>query len=94
MKNNNKNKIIKELIEWELFRRSINKEDITIDYTNKKIIKNNREVSLKINEGFLNSFTLSRLFNLKGGNSYFLARSFVEAGIEIPKEVFVGIFGK
>ncbi len=107
LKNNNKNIIIKDLVEWELFRHNISKKDFTIDYSNKKIIKNarkskipgtnsvgNKEISLKINEGFLNSYTLNRLFNLKSGDSYFLARSFVEAGIEIPKEVFVGIFGR
>ena len=92
--NNNKNSIIKDLVEWELFRHNINKNEFTIDLPNKKIIKNNKEISLKINEGFLNSYTLNRLFNLKSGDSYFLARSFVEAGIEIPKEVFVGIFGR
>jgi len=94
LKNNDKQKIFKDLVEWELFRHNINKEEFTIDFSNKKITKNNREVSLKINEGFLNRFTLNRLFNLKSGDSYYLAKCFVEAGIEVPKEVFVGIFGK
>jgi len=94
IKNNEKNKIIKDLIEWELFKHGVTKKEFTIDYSNKKILKNNKEVSLKINEGFLNSYTLGRLFNLKAGNSYYLAKCFVEAGIEIPKEVFVGVFGK
>jgi len=82
LKNNGRTKIFKD------------KEEFTIDFSNKKILKNNKEVSLKMNEGFLNSFTLNRLFNLKAGNSYYLAKSFVEAGVEIPKEVFVGLFGK
>ena len=94
LKNNGRTKIFKDLVEWELFRHSIDKEEFTIDFSNKKILKNNKEVSLKMNEGFLNSFTLNRLFNLKAGNSYYLAKSFVEAGVEIPKEVFVGLFGK
>jgi hypothetical protein len=91
---NNKGKIIKDLVEWELFRHCINKEEFTIDVSNKKILKNNKMVSLRMNEGFLNSFTLGRLFGLRSGNSYYLAKCFVEAGVEIPKEVFVGIFGK
>ena len=103
---NNKNQIFRDLIEWELFRHNINKEEFTIDFSNKRIIKINnnartrspnsvgKEVSLRMNEGFLNSFTLARLFNLKSGDSYYLAKCFVEAGIEIPKEVFVGVFGK
>ena len=92
---NNKNNVFRDLIEWELFRHNINKEEFTMDYPNKKIINksNNKEVSLKINEGFLNGFTLARLFNLKSGDSYYLAKAFVEAGIEVPKEVFVGVFG-
>jgi len=90
---NNKNQIFRDLVEWELFRHGINKEEFTIDFSNKKIMKGNKEVSLRMNEGFLNSFTLGRLFNLKSGDSYYLAKCFVEAGIEIPKEVFVGVFG-
>ena len=93
---NNKNQIFRDLVEWELFRHGINKEEFTIDFSNKKIINknNNKEVSLRMNEGFLNSFTLNRLFNLKAGDSYYLAKGFVGAGIDIPKEVFVGVFGK
>ena len=91
--NNSKNSIFKDLIEWELFRHNISDKEFTIDYSNKKVLKNNKPVSLKMNEGFLNSFTLSRIYNLKSNDSYYLAKCFVEAGIEIPKEVFVGMFG-
>ena len=93
---NNKNRVFRDLIEWELFRHNINKEEFTIGYNDKKILNNktNKEVSLRMNEGFLNSFTLARLFNLKSGDSYYLAKCFVEAGIEVPKEVFVGVFGR
>ncbi len=90
---NNKNRIFKDLVEWELFRHSINKDEFIIDFSNKKILKKDKEISLRMNGGFLNSFTLERLFNLRQGNSYYLAKCFVEAGIEIPKEVFVGMFG-
>lgn len=90
---NNKNQVFGDLIEWELFRHNINKEEFTIDFSNKKVLKNNKEISLKMNDGFLNSFTLARLFNLKSGDSYYLAKCFVEAGIEVPKDVFVGMFG-
>ena len=92
--NNSKNRIFKDLIEWELFRHNIDKNDFTIDFGNKKIMKNNKMVSLRMNEGFLNSFTLSRLFNITSNDSYYLAKCFVEAGIEVPKEIFVGVFGK
>mgnify|MGYP001617199040 CR=1 FL=1 len=91
---NNKNNVFRDLIEWELSRHNINKEEFTIDFLNKTILKNNKGISLRMNEGFLNSFTLERLFNLKSGDSYYLAKCFVEAGIEVPKEVFVGVFGR
>jgi hypothetical protein len=93
--NNNKSRIFKDLIEWELHRHNIDKEEFVIDYSNKRLIKknSNKEVSLRINEGYLNSFTMDRIFRLQGGESYFLAKCFIEAGIGIPKEVFVGMFG-
>jgi len=93
---NNKNQVFRDLVEWEMFRHNINNNEFSIDFNNKKIINknnNNKEISLRMNEGFLNSFTLARLFNLKSGDSYYLAKCFVEAGIEIPQEVFVGVFG-
>ena len=116
---NGKNGVIKGLVEWELFRHNINKDEFDIDFINKKILKcsknsenflahkksrsdflvNKKEVSLAINEGFLNSYTLARLLDFKFGYDaekagLELAKYFVEAGIEVPKEVFVGIFGK
>lgn len=95
LKNNAREKVIRELVEWEMFRHNINKEEVTIDYSNKKIINKNtnKEVSLRMNEGFLNSFTLARLFNIRGNDGYYLAKCFVEAGIGVPKDVFVGLFG-
>ena len=94
LKNNNKNQIVKDLVEWELFRNNIDKKEFIINFNDKKIKKKNKEVSLKLNEGFLNSYTLNRLFSLKSDDSYYLAKCFVEAGVEVPKEVFVGMFSK
>ena len=94
LKKNNKHSVFRDLVEWELFRHNIDNKEFFIDFDNKKIMKDNKEVSLRINEGFLNSFTLNRVFGLRAGNSYHLAKCFVEAGIEIPKEVFVGVFGR
>ncbi|MBL7054170.1 hypothetical protein ISS05_00240 [Candidatus Woesearchaeota archaeon] len=96
---NYKEKILKNLVEWEFLRYDVDKSEFSVDFLNKKVSKGNREVSLKLNEGLLNSFTLGRLlrFRFKGDereDGYNLAKAFVEAGIEIPKEVFVGIFSK
>ena len=97
--NNNKNKIISDLIEWELFKFGIDKEEFSIDLNNAKIQKNRKRVALFINEGFMCGLTLKNLLNfeLEGdeqNDGYRLARTFVEAGIKVPQEVFVGIFSK
>jgi len=92
--NNNQDDIIKDLVRWEMFKHNIDGTEFNVNFNNKKIMKGNKEVSLRLNEGFLNSYTLRRLFNLKKEDSYYLAKCFVEAGIEIPKEVFVGMFGE
>lgn len=97
--NNEKNKIINDLIEWELFRFDINKEEFLIDLNNKKIQKNKKNVVLLINDGFMCNLTLKNLLDFKTEgdeqtDGYRLARAFVEAGIKVPQEVFVGIFSK
>lgn len=94
LKNNNKNQIVKDLVEWELLRHNIDKKEFIVNFNDKKIKKKNKEISLKLNEGFLNSYTLNRLFSLKSNDSYYLAKCFVEAGVEVPKEVFVGMFSE
>jgi len=93
-----KNKIINELVEWELFRHDIDKNEFLID-NSCKVLKKDKEVSLKLNEGLLNSYTLGRLlrFRFTGEereDGFRMAKYFVEAGIEVPKEVFVSIFDK
>ena len=97
--NNEKNKIINDLIEWELFRFDIDKEEFLIDLNNKKIQKNKKNVVLLINDGFMCNLTLKNLLDFKTEgdeqtDGYRLARAFVEAGIKVPQEVFVGIFSK
>ena len=94
---NDKEKIMKNLVEWEFFRHNIGKEEFFVDFSNKKVIKGKKEVSLKLNEGLLNSYTLGRLlkFRFRGEereDGFRLAKAFVEAGLEVPKEVFVGMF--
>lgn len=52
-----------------------------------------------INNGYMCNLTLKNLFGFKAEDDeetdgYRLARAFVEAGIKVPQEIFVGIFGK
>ena len=99
IENNNKNKIINDLIEWEFSKFGISKEEFSIDLNNMKIQKNKKDVALLINDGFMCSLTLKNLLEFKPEgdeeiDGYRFARAFVEAGIKVPQNVFVGLFGK
>ena len=99
IESNNKNKIINDLIEWELFKFGINKEEFLIDLNNLKIQKNKKDVALLINDGFMCNLTFKNLLEFKPEgdeqtDGYRLARTFVEAGIKIPQDIFIGLFGK
>lgn len=99
VENNDKNKIICELIEWELFRFGVNKSEFLIDLNEKNVKKNKKNIALNINDGFICNVTLKNLLEFKSegdeqNDGYRLARAFVEAGIKVPQDVFVGLFGK
>lgn len=97
--NNEKNKIVNDLIEWEFHKFGISKEEFSLDLINRKIQKNKRGIVLVINDGFMCSHTLKKMLDFKAEgdeetDGYRLARAFVEAGIKVPQEVFIGLFGK
>ena len=99
LENNDKNRIINDLIGWELFRFGVNSKEFSIGLNEKKIQKNKKNVALMINEGFMCSITLKNLLEFKAEgdeqtDGYRLARAFVEAGIKVPQEVFIGLYGK
>jgi len=92
-------KIMSHLIEWELYRFGVDKNGFSIDLSNKKIQKNNKNVAFLINDGFMCSPTLKNLLEFKIENdeqadAYRLARAFVEAGIKVPQEIFIGVYQK
>lgn len=96
---NQKNRIINDLIEWELYRFGIDKNNFLIDLGNKRIQKSNKNVAFLINDGFMCSLTLKNLLEFKAegdeqADAYRLARAFVEAGIKVPQEIFIGVFSK
>lgn len=91
--------VIANLIEWEAFKFGINKDEFIIDLSGKKIQKNKKDIALAINDGFMCNLTLKNLLEFKPegdeqSDGYRLARAFVEAGIKIPKEIFIGLFNK
>lgn len=99
IENNDKNKIINDLVEWELFKFNINKQEFSIDLSTIKIQKKKKNVALLINDGFMCELTLKSLLKFKPEgdeqtDGYRFARVFVEAGIKVPQEIFVGLFNK
>lgn len=97
--NNPKNKIINDLIEWELFKHGVSRREFLIDLNNMEIQKNKKNIAIFINEGFMCNATLKNLLEFKPEgdeetDGYRLARAFVEAGVKIPQEIFIGLFGK
>lgn len=98
LKENNIETIIKDLIKWELARHHVLKDDFLIDIDNKKIKKEGKDVVMIINQGFMCGTTLRNLLEFKTANEEQdgrrFARAFVEAGIQVPEEIFTGLFGK
>lgn len=99
IENHDKNKVILDLVGWELFKFGISRQEFTIDFENAIIQKNKNNAALMINEGFMCSLTLKNLLEFKAegdeqADGYGLAKVFVEAGINVPQEIFVELFGK
>lgn len=99
MKNNENNGIINDLIGWEFFKFGINKKEFSVDLNKSAVIRSKKNVALHINEGFMCDHTLRNLteFKITGdeeSDGFRLARAFVETGIKVPKEIFVGFFNK
>ena len=96
---NNAKTIIRDLIHWELHKFGIETGIFLVDLESYKVKKNKREVVFAINEGFMCGPTLRNLLEFKPtddeqADGFRLARAFVEAGIKIPQEIFIGLFGK
>ena len=96
---NDASKIIKDLIEWEFYKFDVDRQRFSVDLTNKIIQIHNKNTVLLINEGFMCNLTLKNLLefeskNNEENNGYRLARSFVEAGIKVPQDIFVGLCQK
>lgn len=99
VQDNEANKIIKDLVEWELLNFNVNRDEFSIDLGNKTLQKHKKKAVLVMNDGFMCSLTLSNLLEFKpeadeDNNGYSFARAFVEAGIKVPQDVFIGLFAK
>lgn len=93
-------KIIKDMINWEFYKHGISNAEFDVELEVPIIKRSGREVCIKINEGFLCGFYLESLINFRKVEleedeeiaGYNLAKAFVDAGINIPQDVFIKIF--
>ena len=57
-----------------------------------------KKIAIAMNEGFLTNYAIKKILRFEAfdeeEDGYLLAKLFVEAGINIPKEIFVGFFRK
>lgn len=106
--------IVRALFEWTLCQHGFMKDPLIQKkwlYNNGKIIADpekctlstkKRDVTLKINEGYMNAFTLKELLVIRLNKNLdeprqaatILAKAFVNAGIAIPQNVFIDVFQK
>jgi len=92
----NLKEIFFDLVRWEIKRHKL--ENIYFDSENISVMKNSKGIIIKMNEGYLYGKRIKEIINFiaVGDDEYFIGKEFAElfvkAGIDIPKELFVGLF--
>jgi hypothetical protein len=104
-----KREIIGDLVRYELFLRGFEikenlaeKEGVIFDFKKLKVFDSSMDerIVIEMNEGFLCNYTIGKLPNFKPEDDdehivgIKLAKAFLEAGLNVPKEIFVDYFGK
>jgi hypothetical protein len=100
--------VVCELAEFELIRHGFRRQENAI--VNGRVVfepetlraihgKTGKSAVIALNEGFLCKETLHSLINFRFDSDekelgYRFARAFVDAGLIVPKELFVGVFEK
>ncbi len=80
-------------------KKTFMKDNIIIDFENNSVTKSNRNISIQMNEGFLNTYTLRQLYNYKPKGDmqeigFNLANVFVSTGLVVPQGIFIQAYGK
>jgi len=87
---------VKGLVLWELFQHNI--KDSEVDFAGMTVRRQKRAAVLAMNEGHLCDYTLKQLLLVRRSDDeregYSLAKALVEAGIAVPKELFVMLYEK
>jgi len=103
--NKTKEELFLDLIKLELYNYGFEdkgkiwqKKGAFFDFKNRKVYNDkNKYIAIAFNEGFLSDFAVKNILNFKAEteeDGYELAKLFVEAGIAVPKDIFVGFFRK
>lgn len=89
-----------DLKDYRKSKRKWLKDGIIVDINKKNIInKSNSKCVLAINEGFLCNYRLKKLYKYEDKGEIKeigleLARLFIDSGIDIPQDVFIGFYEK
>lgn len=105
--NKNHIELLNDVLKWELHSHGFKKKegvwsngDCFMNIKEKRVYnEKGNDVALAFNEGLFCTHNIRNIYNFKATFSdeetgYKLAKAFVEAGIKVPKEVFVGVFEK
>ena len=100
LEENSKEKIVSDLVKLELFNYGFEEKDgkwvkDNCVFDGKRFFSGRGKVALAFNEGFLSDFTLKRVLNFKADteeDGAVFAKYFVEAGLAVPQDIFVGVF--
>ncbi|MBW2982182.1 hypothetical protein KY343_04855 [Candidatus Woesearchaeota archaeon] len=98
--------ILVDLIKLELHNhgfeekdKKLTKEECFFNLDEKRIqSKRTKKIAIAMNEGFLTNYAIKKILKFEAfdeeEDGYLLAKLFVESGLNIPKEIFVGFFKK
>ncbi|MFO7711118.1 MAG: hypothetical protein R6V53_05125 [Candidatus Woesearchaeota archaeon] len=92
-------RIISDLVQWEIRKHDFS-EEVSYKKSKKGVFAGDSECVLMINQGHMCGYTIRRLFNFRPNSQdehevgLELAKRFTEAGISIPRELFVAFFEK
>ena len=97
--------ILNDLLKLELFNYGFKanglvweKDGCFVDLPAKRAYNaKGKDIALALNEGFLTGYAIKKLLEFRAEgeeDGYVFAKMFIEAGIAVPKDVFVGIFRK
>ena len=101
-----KQEILLDLIKLELYNHGFEEKDGKLgkqgcyfDLNEKRVrSERSKKIAIAMNEGFLTNYAFKNILKFEAfdeeEDGYLLAKLFVEAGINIPKDVFVGFFKK